>query len=402
MRTGRVDVRSAAGHPDGVVLNEPTTRPAAEVTDLDRRFMDAAIRMGRRHLGRTRPNPSVGAVIVRHGPDGPEVVGRGCTAHGGRPHAERIALQEAGERARGATCYVTLEPCSQHGKPTPGCAEGLIEAGVARVVTAQEDPDSRVAGRGHALLRAAGIEVVVGVGAREAERGLSNHFVRMRRGRPKIVLKLAVSADGKVGLPDRAQVPITGADARAYAQVMRAELDAVMVGVGTALVDDPLLTVRLPGLDARPIRIVVDSRARLPLASRLVAGLAEAPVWLLTTETAPRARIEALRQTGVEIVMVPAAPDGHVDLVSGLAALGAKGVPSILVEGGSRLAESLIERDLVDELAVFRSAVTVGPEGVPAPAGLAAVEAGTDPRFEPIDRRRIGEDRLVVHRRRGR
>lgn len=381
------------------------TAPTAggKVTDLDRRFMDAAIRMGRRHLGLTRPNPSVGAVVVRPGPDGPEVVGRGTTARGGRPHAERIALAEAGEKARGATLYVTLEPCSQHGKPTPGCAEAILEAGIARVVTAQEDPDSRVAGRGHAMLRAAGVEVVVGVGAAEAERGLANHFTRMRRGRPRIILKLAVSADDKVGRRDRAKLPITGEPARAYAQVLRSEVDGVMVGIGTVLVDDPDLTVRLPGMAASsPGRIVVDSRARLPLDSRLVRSAREVPVTLVAGEAAPRPRVEALRAAGVEVLIVPAAPDGHVDLVKALTSLSWKGVPSVLVEGGSELAEALIERDLVDEIALFRSATIVGPDGVPAPRALGPIETGRDSRYEAADRRRIGDDRLVVYRRLGR
>jgi diaminohydroxyphosphoribosylaminopyrimidine deaminase/5-amino-6-(5-phosphoribosylamino)uracil reductase len=384
-------------------LDEPEPKPTAPVTELDRRFMDAAIRMGRRHLGLTRPNPSVGSIIVRQGPDGPEVVGRGTTSPGGRPHAERNALAEAGDRARGATLYVTLEPCSQHGKPTPGCAEAIIAAGVARVITAQEDPDSRVAGRGHALLRAAGVEVVVGVGAAEAERGLANHFTRMRRGRPRIFLKLAVSADGMVGRRHEGRVPITGPDARAFAQVMRSELDAVMVGIGTALLDDPELTVRLPGMEAAsPDRIVIDSRARLPVTSKLVRMAATVPLYLVATEAAPRSRVEALRAAGVDILIVPAAPDGHVDLVKALTSLSWKGVPSILVEGGSELAGALLAQDLVDDLAVFRSAVEVGHDGVPAPAALGAIETGADDRYLPVDRRRIGADRLALYRRKGR
>ncbi|MEJ1158599.1 bifunctional diaminohydroxyphosphoribosylaminopyrimidine deaminase/5-amino-6-(5-phosphoribosylamino)uracil reductase RibD [Prosthecomicrobium sp. N25] len=385
-------------------MDEPRAKtPAPKVSDLDRRFMDAAIRIGRRHLGLTRPNPSVGAIVVRQGPDGPEVVGRGTTSRGGRPHAERNALAEAGERARGATLYVTLEPCSQHGKPTPGCSEAILEAGIARVVTAQEDPDSRVAGRGHAMLRAAGVEVVVGVGAAEAERGLANHFTRMRRGRPRILLKLAVSADGMVGRRREGRVPITGEEARAFAQVMRSELDAVMVGIGTALLDDPSLTVRLPGMEAAsPTRIVIDSRARLPLASRLARTAREVPVYLVATEAAPRARVEALREAGVEVLVVPTAPDGHVDLVKALTTLSWKGVPSVLVEGGSELAASLLAQDLVDDLAVFRSAVRVETDGVPAPAALARIETGADDRYLPVDRRRVGADRLTLYRRDGR
>lgn len=402
--TGRPPaLRTSARRTGRRALSERETPSSGTVTELDRRFMDAAIRLGRRHLGLTRPNPSVGAILVRFEADGPKVVGRGTTARGGRPHAERIALEEAGERARGATLYVTLEPCSKHGKPTPGCAEAILEHGVARVVTATVDPDSRVAGRGHAMLRAAGVEVIVGVGEKDAERGLANHFTRMRRGRPRVILKLAVSADGMVGRPDVGRVPITAEAARAFAQVMRSEVDGIMVGIGTALIDDPELTVRLPGMESTsPPRIVVDSRARLPLSSKLVGSVDRVPLTLITTEQAPRARVEALRAAGVEILMVPAAPSGHVDIVKGLTSLSWQGVPSVLVEGGSRLAADLLAHDLVDELVVFRSDVVVGEGGVRAPAALADIQANRDDRFEAVAQRRIGADRLAVWRRRGR
>ena len=212
----------------------------------DERFMAAALAFGRRNLGLCAPNPSVGALIVRDG----VVVGRGVTSPGGRPHAERKALAEAGEGAAGATLYVTLEPCSHHGR-TPPCAEAIVAAGVARVVSAIEDPDPRVAGRGHALLREAGVEVVVGIGAAQAHRDHLGHILRVTAGRPMVTLKLARTADGfAAGDEHDPRLAITGEAANLRVQVMRAMHDAIMVGVGTALGDDPLLTVRLPGAEA--------------------------------------------------------------------------------------------------------------------------------------------------------
>ncbi len=232
----------------------------------DRRFMALALSLGRRGLGRTWPNPAVGAVIVKDG----VIVGRGWTQPGGRPHAEVEALRRAGEAARGATLYVTLEPCSHHGK-TPPCADAVIAAGIARVVSALEDPNPEVAGEGHARLRAAGIAVEVGVGAEEARRDHAGHIRRMRDGRPHVMLKLAISADGKAGAAGRKPVAITGEAVRERVHLLRAHSDAIMVGIGTVLADDPMLTCRLPGMAKdSPVRIVADSMLRLPVHSRLV------------------------------------------------------------------------------------------------------------------------------------
>jgi diaminohydroxyphosphoribosylaminopyrimidine deaminase/5-amino-6-(5-phosphoribosylamino)uracil reductase len=364
--------------------------------------MAAAIAYARRNLGRTWPNPSVGALVVRFDDGLPHVVGRGVTVAGGRgkPHAEREALRQAGDLARGATLYVTLEPCSHYGT-TPPCVEAVIAAGIARVVTAQDDPDSRVAGRGHALLRAAGISVTHGIGAEDAERGLAGHFIRMRRGRPFVTVKLAVSADDQIGRIDEGRVAITGADARGRVHIMRAEHDAILIGIRTALADDPELTVRLPGLEDRsPVRVVFDSRARLPLDSRLVATARDAPVWLVATEAAPRHRIEGLRGAGVEILVVPAGADGRLDPQHALASLAWKGITSIMLEGGALLAGDFFDRDLVDELALFRSNIHIGLDGVSAPSVINAIEAGTNNRFLPKSRHHIGEDRLTLFRRR--
>ncbi|MBB2791384.1 UNVERIFIED_ORG: diaminohydroxyphosphoribosylaminopyrimidine deaminase/5-amino-6-(5-phosphoribosylamino)uracil reductase [Rhizobium pisi] len=250
------------------------------VTPDDEGFMAAAIRMSRLHLGRTATNPSVGCLIVKDG----AIVSQAVTALGGRPHAEPQALAEAGQLARGATAYVTLEPCSHHGK-TPPCAEALIAYGVARVVISVTDPDPRVSGRGIAMLREAGIEVDSGVLEAEGRRSLAGYLTRQTKNRPYVTLKLAVSADGMIGRAGEGQVAITGPEARAEVQTLRAETDAILVGIGTAISDDPLLTVRTPGLETQsPIRIVLDPSLALPLTSKLVATAREVPVILVASE----------------------------------------------------------------------------------------------------------------------
>ncbi|EJJ27964.1 bifunctional diaminohydroxyphosphoribosylaminopyrimidine deaminase/5-amino-6-(5-phosphoribosylamino)uracil reductase RibD [Rhizobium sp. CF142] len=246
----------------------------------DERFMAAAIRLSRWHTGQTSTNPSVGCVIVRDG----VIVGRAVTALGGRPHAEPQALAEAGELARGATAYVTLEPCSHHGK-TPPCAEALIAYGVGRVVISVTDPDVRVSGRGISMLRNAGIEVTSGVLEEEGRQSLSGYLTRQTKNRPYVTLKLAVSADGMIGREGVGQVAITGPEARAQVQALRAETDAILVGIGTAIADDPLLTVRMPGLEEQsPVRIVLDPNLALPLTSKLVETAREVPVIVVASE----------------------------------------------------------------------------------------------------------------------
>ncbi|GAA3077417.1 bifunctional diaminohydroxyphosphoribosylaminopyrimidine deaminase/5-amino-6-(5-phosphoribosylamino)uracil reductase RibD [Rhizobium viscosum] len=246
----------------------------------DERFMAAAIRLARWHTGQTSTNPSVGCLIVRDG----AIVGRAVTALGGRPHAEPQALAEAGELARSATAYVTLEPCSHHGK-TPPCAEALIAYGVGRVVISVTDPDVRVSGRGIAMLRDAGIEVTTGVLEEEGRQSLAGYLTRQTKNRPYVTLKLAVSADGMIGREGVGQVAITGPEARAQVQALRAETDAILVGIGTAISDDPLLTVRTPGLEAQsPVRIVLDPALALPLTSKLVETAREVPVIVVASE----------------------------------------------------------------------------------------------------------------------
>ena len=368
---------------------------AALTQSDDRRFMALALTLGRRGLGRTWPNPAVGAVIVKDG----VIVGRGWTQPGGRPHAEIEAIRRAGTAARGATLYVTLEPCSHHGK-SPPCADAVIAAGLSRVVSALEDPNPEVAGMGHARLRAAGISVDVGIGAQEARRDHAGHIRRMREGRPQVMLKLAVSADGKAGAAGRRPLAITGEAVRERVHLLRAQSDAVMVGIGTVLADDPLLTCRLPGMAAcSPLRVVLDSALRLPLASRLAHGARETPVWVVAGPAASPEAAEALQARGVEILGAKAS-GGRLDLADVLTLLAARGITRLMVEGGPTLAAAFVAADLVDEANLFQSSKLVGAAGIDALKGLPLAALTQSARLDCIAREPIGVDMLAVFERR--
>ncbi|WP_245444241.1 bifunctional diaminohydroxyphosphoribosylaminopyrimidine deaminase/5-amino-6-(5-phosphoribosylamino)uracil reductase RibD [Microvirga sp. KLBC 81] len=342
----------------------------ADRSQRDERFMRLAIALGERNLGLTWPNPSVGSVVVDESGDAPVIVAQGATQKGGRPHAERVALVAAGERAKGATLYVSLEPCSHHGK-TPPCADAAVEAGIARVVSAIEDPDIRVAGLGHARLRAAGIEVVTGCLEPLARRAHRGHITRVTKGRPAITVKLARTTEGLAGSRHGPRLMITGEIANAKVHLMRAHADAIMVGVGTILADDPLLNVRLPGLEScSPIRIVVDSHLRTPLASRLVTGARAIPTWIVTTVEAPIVAEHALVAQGVEVLRVSADQAGHVSLPEALQLLGTRGLTRVFCEGGPGLADALAQADLIDELILITGRSARGQGDVPA-LGLA-------------------------------
>lgn len=361
---------------------------------VDARMMDLAIRLGRRMLGRTWPNPAVGAVVVQDSRDGPIVVGRGATQPGGRPHAETEALRQAGNAARGGTLYVTLEPCSHHGK-TPPCADAIIAAGIRRVVCAMDDANPSVTGAGHRRLRAAGIAVEVGLGGEEVRRNLSGHIRRMRDGRPHVMLKLAVSADGMVGRPGRKPAAITGEETRARVHMMRAMSDAIAVGIGTAMADNPELTCRLPGMLARsPVRVVFDTHLRLPADNRLARTITDAPLWVITGVDAPAERERALQERGVEVIRVRM-EDGRLRLEGALHALAARGITGLMVEGGPILARALLEADLVDEATIMRGPVMIGEGGVAALDGL-PIETITSPaRFKPASRLSCGSDEIT-------
>lgn len=352
----------------------------------DARFMALALSLGRRGLGRTWPNPAVGAVIVKDG----VIVGRGWTQAGGRPHAEVEALRRAGTAARGATMYVTLEPCSHHGK-SPPCADAVIAAGISRVVSALEDPNPEVAGKGHARLRAAGIAVDVGSGADEARRDHAGHILRFTKGRPHVLLKLAISADGKAGAAGRKAIAITGEAVRDRVHLLRAQSDAIMVGIGTVLADDPLLTCRLPGMAKNsPVRVIADSLLRLPLNSRLVQSAHDVPIWTLTGTRAPQEAEFKLLASGVEVLRSPGSTE-PLDLKEALELLAAKGITRLMVEGGPTLAAAFLASDLVDEAILFHSAKVVGPDGVDALDGPAMTALRQ--RLNRISSNQVGPDR---------
>lgn len=362
---------------------------ATRANDHDERFMSLALGLARRGLGRVWPNPAVGCVIVDAAG---HVAGRGWTQDGGRPHAETEALRRAGARARGATAYVSLEPCAHQGQTGP-CAQALIDAGVARVVSAADDPDPRVAGKGHAMLTGAGIVVRTDVRAAEAREVNKGFFSRIQRGRPAVTLKLATTLDGKIALPSGASRWITGEAARAHVHLARAQHDAVMVGIGSALADDPQLTCRTPGIDAkRLVRIVVDSRARLPATSKLTMTAREQAVWVIA---APDADATSLAAQGVKVLRAPKAAGG-VDLSAALNVLGAEGLTRVFVEGGAALAASLVAGDLVDDLMWYRAPKVMG-EGVSALGSLNLGDLARLPRFAPREAIRLGEDVLETY-----
>jgi diaminohydroxyphosphoribosylaminopyrimidine deaminase/5-amino-6-(5-phosphoribosylamino)uracil reductase len=366
----------------------------AAVDPTDLHFMRAALGLAQRGLGRVWPNPAVGCVLVKDGAP----VGRGWTQPGGRPHAETEALRQAGARARGATAYVSLEPCSHHGQTGP-CADALIAAGVARVVGAVEDPDPRVAGRGYAMLEAAGIAVMRDV-LREAAAALNEgFFLRVTEGRPLVTVKVASTLDGRIATHDGTSKWITGATARARGHLLRACHDAVLVGGRTALLDDPELTCRLPGLaDRTPVRVVADGHLRLPLTHRLVRTARAGPVWLLMLPTADPARAQAFRDCGVEPLEVPADRAGNLDVGAALRALGGRGMTRLLVEGGGRITASLLAGGLVDRLAWFRAPAVIGGDGLPAAAAFGIDDPAAAPRFVREAVHELGEDRLETYR----
>lgn len=364
----------------------------------DRRFMDVALALGRRGLGQTWPNPAVGALLVRETPQGAVIVGRGWTQPGGRPHAETEALRQAGEAARGATLYVTLEPCSHHGR-TPPCTAALVTATIARVVSAIEDPDPRVAGRGHALLRAAGIAVALGEGAAQARRDHAGHLRRMREGRPHVTLKLAVSRDGKVGLAGRRPAAITGEPARARVHLLRAMNDALITGIGTVLGDDPLLTCRLPGMAQRsPVRVVLDTHLRTPPEGRLAASAGSGPIWIIAGPDAPQEKARLLEGRGVDVLRAPLA-GGRVDAVAALRRLAERGITRVMLEAGPILATSMLDADLVDEAVVFSSPSLLGGTGLDALNGRSIAELTQSPRLTRCMSEPVGADTMTVYQR---
>ncbi len=354
--------------------------------EADETHMAHALRLAARGLGASWPNPAVGCVIVNQG----RIVGRGHTQPGGRPHAERVALAQAGPLAAGATAYVTLEPCAHHGK-TPPCAAALADAQVARVVTALTDPDPRVSGQGHAMLRAAGIAVTEGVLAAQAARITAGFLKRVTRGLPFVTLKLASTLDGRIATATGESRWITGPEARAHVHLLRLSHDAVLVGSGTARADDPELTVRGLGHTRQPLRLLLDSRLSHSPASRLGQTARQHPVWLLHGPQAAAAARDAWAATGARLIECAEAA-GHLDLPATFRMLAAEGLTRILCEGGGQLAAQLIRAQLVDDLALYQAGCLIGADGTPAlgPLGLTALTDAPRPRL--VESRTLGAD----------
>lgn len=371
-------------------------QPGAVRAEDDRRFMRIALRLAKRMLGQTAPNPAVGAVIVDAATG--EMVARGWTQAGGRPHAEVHALQRAGARARGKTMYVSLEPCSHHGQ-TPPCAEAILAAGVSRVVCAIEDPDVRVSGKGIALLRDAGVTVDLGIEAEAARWMAAGHILRMTEQRPFVQLKMAISGDGLIAPGDGQPVWVTGPQVRSFAHLLRARADAILVGRRTVADDDPQLTCRLPGLASRsPQRIVLDPTFKTPPASKLVRSAGEVPVTIFGAngQSAPAF------PPGVTTDHVRAGAGGRLDLRDLVGRLAARGLTRIMVEGGPSVARAFLDADLLDEVVIARGTMLLGEKGR-KPLLDAGVEVFADTsRWQAEGERRIGGDRLACYRRRNR
>lgn len=367
----------------------------AEPSNVHQHHMRHALTLALRGLGNVWPNPAVGCLIVT--PDG-AIAGRGWTQAGGRPHAETVALEQAGGRARGATAYVTLEPCAHHGE-TPPCANALVEAGIKRAVIALDDPDPRVDGRGLDILKAAGIEVIRGVCEDEARAVNAGFLLKVTEGRPFVTLKLATSMDGRIATATGESRWITGEVARSMGHRLRATHDAILIGAGTAAADDPSLTCRLPGLEDRsPVRVVLDSRGALDPASALVKTVNETPVWLVTSETG-KERARGLAEKGVDVVAVTAGPDGRLDIASVLAALADRGITRLLVEGGAGVATAFLKAGVVDRIAWFRAGNIIGGDGLAALGPLGIEALGQAPAFKCADVRRLGDDLLETFER---
>ncbi len=353
--------------------------------------MALALSLGARGLGAVWPRPSVGCVLVADG----RVVGRGWTDAATGRHGEVVALEQAGDAARGATAYVTLEPCAHHGR-TPPCADALIAAGVARVVVPFEDPHSKVAGQGLARLRAAGVAVTLGVGVEGAARQHRGFLSLVKRGRPAVTLKLATTLDGRIATATGESRWITGPASRRAVHAMRLRHDAVLVGAGTARADDPTLTVRDMGAHRQPVRVVLSRRLNLPWPNRLSGSIADGPVWLL--HGAGDASDEAMapwQAAGAELVEAPV-KGGQMDMLGAMETLGARGITRVFCEGGGALAASLLSAGLVDELVVITAGFALGAEGQPAMGAMGVTALADAERFRLVEAREVGGD--VLHR----
>ena len=379
------------------ILEDQYAQKSKDSKAADQRFMQLALSLGRRGQGNTWPNPAVGAVVVRDG----VIVGRGWTQPGGRPHAEPEALARAGGAARGATLYVTLEPCSHFGK-SPPCADAVIAAGIARVVSAIEDPNPEVAGQGHARLRAAGITVDIGACAAEAARDHAGHFRRLRDRRPHVILKLAVSPDDKIAAAGHRPVAITGEAAKARVHLLRAQCDAILVGIGTVLSDDPTLTCRLPGMEARsPVRVVLDRALRLPGTSKLVHSARQTPLWAMTSNLSEAPAAMKLGAAGAQVIRVPTTttPPPGLDLAAVLQALAEKGITRCWSKAAPALRHPLSRLTLPTKSGCCAAPMPVGADGVSALDALPLSAITQSPAFKLRGSETLRDDTLTIYER---
>jgi diaminohydroxyphosphoribosylaminopyrimidine deaminase/5-amino-6-(5-phosphoribosylamino)uracil reductase len=365
------------------------------VTQTDHQHLERAIELAARGVGRATPNPNVGAVVTRDG----EVVGEGWHQRFGEAHAEVNALAAAGESARGGTLYVSLEPCCHTGK-TPPCTDAILAAGIRRVVVASDDPTEKASGRGLGILRDEGVEVVVADGELAARARLANQAFRKhaRTGRPWVLFKSAMTLDGKVATPTGDSKWISGEPSRGRAHEWRAAVDAVAVGIGTALADDPQLTARMDGVDRQPARVVFDSLARLPLTSQLVSAAPELPVTVVVSRAAPRQDTDALEAAGAEII-VATGENEPARVRSALTQLGDRGITAMLLEGGPHLAGAFLDAGEIDEVRLFLAPLLVGGRTARDPIEGGGVDRIADARRAlTLDCERVGGDILVSSR----
>jgi diaminohydroxyphosphoribosylaminopyrimidine deaminase/5-amino-6-(5-phosphoribosylamino)uracil reductase len=361
----------------------------------DEEHMAQALQLARRGLGLTWPNPSVGSIVVAASG---EIAGRGWTAPGGRPHAEAIALDHAGARARDGTVYITLEPCAHEGRGM-ACTDAIIAAKPARAVIALRDPDPRTSGRGLELLKNADIEVEEGVLASEAAVVALGHLMRVVCGRPAVTLKLALGSDGLMPRGEGAPVWITGPDARAHGHLLRARNDAILVGRGTIIADNPALTCRLPGMSCRsPVRVVLDRRLRTPPDAKLFDDVM-VPVWLICAADEVHPNSELLHERGAEIIPVPVNAEGLIDVKAALETLGNRGITRVLVEGGPSVARAFLEADLVDEAVMYQGPEPAGDDGLTPFAGEGLDRLTASGHFTQIASRAFEPDRMTWWRR---
>ena len=361
----------------------------------DAAWMEIALRLADRNIGNVCPNPSVGCIIIND----ERIVGRGWTQEGGRPHAEVMALEQAGKKSVGATVYTTLEPCSHFGK-TPPCSDALISARIERLVGAMKDPDPRVDGMGFVKLRDAGIEVVEGILEREAEELNRGFITRLKKKLPFVTLKMAMSIDSRIATKTYDSQWITGEEARHSSHFLRSKHDAILTGIGTVLADNPFLNTRISGLENRsPIRIILDTNLRIPIDSQIVSTAAKHKTIIFTTVAAGETKKKQLESFGLQIITINGDKSGRVSLIEALRSIAKKGINNILVECGGTLCTEFIKSNLIDEFLVYRAPIVLGGDGIAAVEGFGVSDLSAALNFKLTGTTRLGADTLESYKR---